>query len=108
MTLEQFEDAQPIEKAKEAIHHALTRIREDANLGYHAGFATQTFDYLTMAYAALTGKTVDEVQEEFMPEHSDKSNANLLDAMRKAIDQRQSYDITQDEFFTEICRILGR
>ena len=108
MTYEKFETAQPLDKAKEAIRHALTLIRDDANLGYHAGEFTQTFDYLCAAHAALNNLDEEQVQDDFSPLNSDKANACVIEKIKKALEDRESHEISTDEFHAQVSSILKR
>lgn len=52
--------------AKKAIDYVLCRIRDDQDIRYRMGAATETFHLLTKAYALLTGKKQAEVCEDFL------------------------------------------
>lgn len=57
----------PAEQAERAIFKTLSRIHNEPFIAWYLGMGSQTFSLLTEAYAALTGKTVQEVRQTFRP-----------------------------------------
>lgn len=62
------------EKAKKAIVHVLRRIKREDKVRYHLGFATEAFDLLTEAAAALFNEPLERVVEQYMK--ADKANVS--------------------------------
>ncbi len=56
-----------LQLADRAITHVLGRICASPDVGYYMGHATQSFEGCVEAYAAIHGRTVDDVREEFAP-----------------------------------------
>lgn len=57
---------------KQAIKHVLTRIRDDSRVGYYFCEFTESFELLTQAFSALTGKPVEAVRNEYRPRSPSK------------------------------------
>lgn len=64
---EEAEMNKPETTAIKAIRHILSRIETSPEVGYYMGWGTESFSLLARAYGEHTGKTEDEVQEEFAP-----------------------------------------
>jgi hypothetical protein len=64
-----MEGIAPVKQAQLAIAHALTRIHDHPGVGWYMGIGTESFALLTEAFAELTGQTVREVRERFVPEN---------------------------------------
>jgi len=63
----QMADRPPLDQARHALVHLLMRIRDHDYVGWYLGPGTQAFDLATEAYAAVTGRPLDELRREFAP-----------------------------------------
>jgi hypothetical protein len=57
------EQEQQLEKAKRAIKHVLTRIRDNPEVRYQMGAGTQSYELLKDAASSLFEKTHEQVEE---------------------------------------------
>ena len=55
------------EQASKAIRHTLLRIADHPTVAYFCGYGTQTYALLVEARATLSGKTIEEVQDDYPP-----------------------------------------
>lgn len=81
-------DSEKLQLADRAIAHVLGRICASPDVGWYMGHATQSFEGCVEAYAAIHGRTVDDVREEFAPiapkdprAELQKQNEELLDRL---------------------------
>lgn len=62
-----MKDVPPVEQAKRALAHILGLIRNDPFVGWYLGYGTESFAAATEAFAALEGRNVLAVRQEFAP-----------------------------------------
>jgi DNA-directed RNA polymerase subunit RPC12/RpoP len=55
----------PLNQARQAIHHVLSRIQTHPGIGYLLGIGSESYALLTEAYATITGREVEAVRDEF-------------------------------------------
>jgi hypothetical protein len=76
-----------LELAEDAIRYTLQRIGRDANLRYHAGAFTETFEKLLKAHCAITGEQADEVKHTILNGRlREISNAEKLQEIRELVE----------------------
>jgi methionine synthase II (cobalamin-independent) len=106
-TQNQDSESESLELAKDAINYTLKRIREDANLRYHAGAFTETFDRLAKAHSAMTGISVKAIEIDVLTAKlTRKANGELIEAIKDILDSSESGNAEQ--IVTNIRHILGR
>ena len=83
-----------VSQARQAIGHVLRQIRDRSEVGYYLGYATQSFERLTEAYALLTNENLEAVQEAFAP--------------RKACNPRKIVVDFPGQLYADIVKPAGR
>jgi len=102
----------PTEQAKKAIRHTLVQIKENPVVGWHCGWATQTFDLLTEALTTLSdGKfKLDEVRVSFeptSPQQADQEITELLNDVRGILKNRILGYETIKDILSRIKDVIG-
>lgn len=90
--LESFDqsESEKLQKAKKAIAYALTRIKDNWQIGYHMGPGTQAYALLTEAAALLYDEPEAKVYANFSPQSQGKSDTQLMRDIREAWEYYQS------------------
>jgi hypothetical protein len=63
----QMADLPPVEQARRALQHVLSRVHADPFVGYYLGHGSQAFALVTEAFAAILGQDVAKVRAEWSP-----------------------------------------
>jgi len=107
--------------AIKAIRHVLNRISTSPEVGYYMGWGTESFSLLARAYGEHTGRSENEVQDEFAPNMARDPRKELRDRIedleRKLSGSHSFYgedgepcygarNLTADEFFAAVQSAL--
>lgn len=76
-------DADKIKIAQRAIYHVLNYIRQDPAARNVFGVATESFDLLTAAGAALSGEPVNQVRDYVLPGSSQMHQTTPEEILQK-------------------------